>query len=79
MLIFYNLRNIIRLLKVEVTLKNQYLFPIIENNKLNVNKKIKILNLFSDEEINIKNNTGTGLIFPAIETSKEIFDYLLKT
>ena len=56
-----------------------YLFSIINNNLINQEEKIKILEKYSDEEINGKTDDGEGIIFRLISNNEEkIFDYLLK-
>jgi hypothetical protein len=56
-----------------------YLFSIINNYLINQEQKIKILEKYSDEEINGKNDDGEGIIFMSIKNNEEkMFDYLLK-
>ena len=56
----------------------QYLFAIVRNTSLKSDDKIKILDDFTYEEINIKNDFGLGLIFSGLDLDDEkLFDYLL--
>ena len=64
--------------KIKPEYTNQYLLGIINNTNLKTENKIKILDKYSDEEINIKNQYGGGLIFSTIEQDDErLFDYLI--
>ena len=56
-----------------------YLNGIIKSNNLLTNEKIKILNNYSNEELNIKHShDGIGIILPALDTNNELLvDYLL--
>jgi hypothetical protein len=62
----------------EPTNKSSYLECIIKNNLLNEKEKITILNEFTDEQINTKNEYGEGLIIYVLHINDKIlFDYLL--
>lgn len=64
--------------KLSVSLENQYLFYIIKNNLINTNNKIKLLKTYSDIELNIKNDSGEGILMYAMYNNDNIlFDYLL--
>lgn len=56
-----------------------YLNNIIKSNNLSIDEKIKILNNYSNEELNIKYyQDGIGIIFPALDTNDEkLINYLL--
>ena len=59
--------------------KYQYLFFIIKNNNLNTNQKIKILNNYSDNELNIKSEDGNGLLLIIINNNNSLlFNYIIK-
>ena len=51
--------------------KYQYIFGIIKNINLKKDELIKILDIFTDEEINIKDNSGGGLLIQAIINNDE--------
>jgi hypothetical protein len=73
---FKELQKFIKVYKP--TNKTSYLECIIKNNLLNEKEKITILNEFTDEEINIKNEKGEGLIIHVLNINDKIlFDYLL--
>ncbi len=73
-----DLDKFIQAYKIKPHLKNQYLFGILGNHLLKPDDKIKILDKFSDEEINLKNESGEGLIISALNTNDKIlFDYLI--
>ncbi len=73
-----DLDKFIQAYKIKPHLKNQYLFGILGNHLLKPDDKIKILDRFSDEEINLKNESGEGLIVSALNTNDKIlFDYLI--
>lgn len=56
-----------------------YLFGIIANNIIDTDDKIKLLDNFTDEELNIKNPEGEGLIYTVLHINdKKLFEYLLK-
>ena len=75
----YNeLINFFKVYKTKPKNGNQYLFSLLENNLLNDNQKIKILNNFTDDEINAKAEYGPGLILDTIYfNNKILFDYLI--
>lgn len=58
---------------------NNFLFGIAKSHLLNNEQKIKILNNYTDEELNLKSNTdGIGIIFIAIEDNNIILlEYLI--
>jgi len=73
-----DLEKFIKAYNIKPHLKNQYLFGIVYNHILKPNDKIKILENFSDEEINIKNETGEGLLIAVLNSNDKIlFDYLM--
>jgi len=75
----YNeLINFFKVYKTKPKNGNQYLFSLLENNLLNDNQKIKILNNFTDDEINAKAEYGSGLILHVLYfNNKILFDYLI--
>jgi hypothetical protein len=57
---------------------NQYLFSVLENNLLTDDQKTKLLNNFTDDEINAKTEFGVGLItYVLYINNKILFDYLI--
>ena len=73
------LNEFIKLYKLKIQNKNQYLIEIISNINLKKDEIIKILDMFSDQEINYKDNTGIGLLLKAIEINNEnLVIYLIK-
>ncbi len=75
---YNDLKKFISLYKINDSQKNIYLFAILKNSYINTNQKINLLNDFTNEEINIKNTSGEGLIFIAIEMGDYILlNYLL--
>ena len=76
---YKELTEFIDIYKVKPELKNQFLFGLMNNISLNQDQKIKILDKYSDEEINYKNLLGEGLIFiPISKDEEKLFDYLIK-
>jgi hypothetical protein len=79
---FKNLNDFVNLFKIDTHNShglNLFLFSIINNNLINQKDKIKILEKYSDKEINAKNDSGEGIIFiPIQRDEEELFDYLLK-
>jgi hypothetical protein len=76
---FKDLNDFTNLFKIKPEIHTQFLFSIINNYLINQEQKIKILEKYSDQEINAKNETGEGIIFVPIEKDEEkLFDYLLK-
>ena len=76
---FKDLNEFTNSFKIKPELKVQFLFSIMNNYLINQEQKIKILDKYSDEEINEKNEGGEGIIFISIEKDEEkLFDYLLK-
>jgi hypothetical protein len=74
---YSNLKKFLSVYKKTPEQHNQYLFNIIGNNYISTKLKIKILDTFSDDEINVKHIVG--LIFIALETNNQtLFDYLLE-
>jgi len=58
--------------------RNQYLFGVISNHHLKSKDKIKILDKFSDKEINIKNDYAEGLLLSVLYLNDKIlFEYLI--
>ena len=66
------LKIFIKLFKIDTPL-----YSILKNMNLSIKNKIKILNKFTDEEINRKNNYNVGLLFYAFDNI-HIFNYLIK-
>ena len=76
---FKELNEFISVFKIKPDTHSQYLFSIMNNYLINQDQKIKILEKYSDEEINDKNESGEGIVFVPIEKDEEkLFDYLLK-
>ena len=74
-----DLTEFLKLYPLDLKTNNQFLFNILNNNNLKSQDKIKILDQFTDKEINTKSENGSGLIFvPIVHTDLIIFDYLLK-
>jgi hypothetical protein len=78
----YNqVQKFIKLYQVKPTkeFKNQYLFSILKNPHITSEQKIKILDEFTDEELNVKNDAGEGIILNSLEHKDiALTDYLLK-
>jgi hypothetical protein len=76
---YKQLLNFLNLYKIKPTDTNNYLHGIVKSNILLSEEKIKLLNEYSELELNIKpNNDGTGLIFIALDSNDEkLVDYLL--
>ena len=76
----YNeLHTLINNYKIKIVSNNQFLFFIIYNKILTTKEKIKLLDNFTDEELNIKNTHNEGLIFKVIELKDNVlFNYLIK-
>ena len=73
-----DLEKFIKAYNIKPHLKNQYLFGVVGNHLLKPNDKIKILDEFSDEEINLKNESGEGLLLTVLDLNDKIlFDYLM--
>ena len=73
-----DLIEFLKLFPLNLKTNNQFLFNILHNDNLKSNDKIKILDQFTDKEINIKAENGGGLIFvPIVQADMVIFDYLL--
>jgi hypothetical protein len=75
-------KKIIKFLKIyniKPTNDNNFLFEIILSNLLSNEEKIKILNNYTDEELNLKSkNNGIGIIMFAIENNNIfLLDYLI--
>ena len=75
----YNeLINFFKVYNIKPTNGNQYLFSLLENNLLTDDHKIKLLNNFTDEEINAKSEYGVGIIiYVLFINNKILFDYLI--
>jgi len=75
---YENVQEFINIYKPDLINNNQLLFNIIYNQNINSKDKIKILDKFTIEELNIKTKNNEGIIFSAIDTNdKLLFDYLL--
>ena len=70
-----NYNKLIEFIKIIKT--NIPLSSILNNNNLTVNEKIKILDKFTDDEINKKNDNNIGLLFHAFNNI-DVFNYLIK-
>jgi hypothetical protein len=76
---YKELKEFINLYKIKPQYECQYLFSILDNQLIQLKDKIKILDKYSNEEINIKNELGEGIIFTTIDNDEyELFEYLLK-
>jgi hypothetical protein len=76
----YNkLLKFLQVYKIKPTDTNNYLHGIVKSNLLSSDEKIKILDEYSEQDLNIKPiNDGTGLIIIALDNNDEkIVDYLL--
>jgi len=75
---YKDLQEFINIYKVDLINNNQLLFNIIYNQNINNKDKIKLLDNFTIEELNIKTNSNEGIIFSVIGLDDTIlFDYLL--
>ena len=75
---FKDLKEFISLYNVRPEHTNQYLLGIVYNTNLKTNEKIEILDQYSDDELDIKNQYGGGLIFAPIKLDDiKLFDYML--
>ena len=77
----YNkLLDFLKIYNIKPTDTNNFLHGIVKSILLSPNEKIKLLDNYSEKELNIKpNNDGTGLILTALDTNiEEIIDYLLR-
>jgi ankyrin repeat protein len=75
---YKQLKEFISLTKFKPKNKYQYLFGIIKNINLKKEEIIKILDLFTDEDLNIKDNTGGGLLIQAIiNNDEDLVKYLI--
>lgn len=76
---YIELMKFLKVFKIRPTRLEPYLFNICKNQNLKINDKIKLLELYKEEELNIKESYGVGLILKAINLDDEgLFDYLLK-
>ncbi len=76
---YNSLTEFIKLYKIKPENKDQYLFQIINNSNLKSSEKTKLLDKFSDQEINEKNELGGGLLLAAIDIDdEELVNYLIK-
>lgn len=58
---------------------NQYLIGVMYNENIKTKEKIKILDKYTDNELDTKNNLNGGLIFAPMNTDDmELFDYILE-
>ena len=76
---YTKLLKFLKLYEIKPTNNNNYLCGIVKSNLLSPEQKIKLLDEYSDQEINIKtSNEGIGLIIIALDNNDEkIFNYLL--
>lgn len=75
---YSDLVEFIKEYKFDISQGDQYLDEIVNNNFMDVDEKIKILDKYSDEEINCKNYLGEGLLVSSIKNDDfEMFKYLL--
>lgn len=76
---YTDLNDFIDVYKISPTKDNQYLFSLLKNTNITTDNKIKLLDKYSDQDINIKNDMGEGLVLIAIILSDiDLFNYLLK-
>lgn len=75
---YKQLKEFISLTNFKPKNKYQYLFGIIKNINLKKDELIKILDIFTDEEINIKDNRSGGLLLQAIgNNDDDLVKYLI--
>jgi len=75
---YKELNDFIAVYKLDLVDNNQLLFNIIYNQNIDSKDKIKILEHFTINELNIKTSNNEGIIFSVIENDDNIlFDYLL--
>jgi hypothetical protein len=75
---YKDLQEFINIYKLNLIDNNQLLFNIIYNQNINSKDKIKILDNFTIEELNIKTKNNEGIIFSVIELDdNNLFNYLL--
>jgi hypothetical protein len=70
----------LKLFNIRPEMKNPYLFAIIQNINLKTDDIIKILDTFTDEELNYKDtkSSGEGILLDALELKNEkLVDYLI--
>jgi len=76
---YKKLNEFISLIKIKPKNKYQYLFVIIRNINLKKDELIKILDKFTDQELNLKDDTSGGLLLLAINNNdEELIKYLIK-
>jgi hypothetical protein len=76
---YNDLKEFLNVYKMKPKYDNQYLLGIMWNTNLKTSEKIHILDRYTDEELNIKNVVGGGIIFAAINQDDiDMFNYLLK-
>jgi hypothetical protein len=73
------INEFLNLFHIKPTNNNNFLFGIVQSNMLSSEEKIKILNNYSEDELNLKSNIdGIGIIFIAIENNNIVLlDYLI--
>lgn len=75
---YTDVKEFIKIYKLALSNNNQLLFNIIYNQNIDSKDKIKLLDNFTIEELNIKTKNNEGIIFSAIDLNDNIiFDYLL--
>jgi hypothetical protein len=76
---YKQINQFISLIKIKPENNYQYLFSVVKNINLKKDELIKILDKFTDQEINIKDNKSTGLLFQAISNNDEdLVKYFIK-
>jgi hypothetical protein len=71
---FNKLKEFIKLYPIKF---NEQMFNIISNNNLSIDNIISILDEYSDNIINSKNNFGEGLLLISIKINPNLIQYLL--
>jgi hypothetical protein len=75
---FNNIITLVKLLKIDNL--NSYIYNIIYNENITTKNKIKFLDRFNDDLLNVKSSLdGAGLLLDSLSyNNKELFDYLVK-
>jgi len=78
-LTFNDMMIFLKLYKLNFNDNNQFIFYILYNKNIESKDKCRILDSFTDDEINVKNKHNEGIIFKVIEMNDSMmFNYLLK-
>lgn len=76
---YKQLNEFISLIKIKPENKSQYLFAVVKNINLKKDELIKILDKFTDQELNLKDDKSAGLLLHAIGNNNEdLLKYLIK-